>query len=155
MNTQTLLLAPVLYLLLVSVPIIVADLRFSRVPNKYTLPALYLWLVFSNTYAVVSHDWLWSLVMPIVFGIATMVAGVYFVGRELLGMGDVKLITFMALSLSWKSAWVWLIIPAGSLLIAFILFVIYYFARIEKTSIRLAPAIYVVYLVLVATLFIN
>jgi len=155
MNTQTLLFIPIAYLLAVSIPIAIADLRFSRVPNKYTLPALFLWLVCATTYAVLSGEWLWSLVLPIVFGIATLLVGVYFAGKETLGMGDVKLLVFMGLSLSWKSAWVWLILPAGSLLIALLIFIVHYFARITKLSIRLAPAIYVVYLVLVATLFLN
>ena len=154
MNT-TLLFIPLVYLLAVSLPIVFADLRVARVPNKYTLPALYLWLICSTTYAVLSGEWLWSLVLPIIFGIATLLVGVYFSGKGTLGMGDVKLLVFMGLSLSWKSAWVWLLLPAGSLLIAFGIFLFYYFTRTNKLSIRLAPAIYFVYLILTATLFLN
>jgi Flp pilus assembly protein protease CpaA len=152
---NTLLFIPVAYLLVVSIPIAIADLRFSRVPNKYTLPALYLWLICATTYAVLSGEWLWSLILPIVFGIATLLVGVYFGGKGTIGMGDVKLLVFMGLSLSWKSAWVWLLLPAGSLVIALLIFIVHYFARINKSSIRLAPAIYFVYLILTATLFIN
>jgi len=160
MNTQTLLFIPVIYLLVVSLPIVVSDLRVARVPNKYTLPSLYLWLICAGTYVVFSGDykiWLGSFVLPFICGVATLVAGVYFSGRKWIGMGDVKLFVFMGLSLSWKSAWVWLLIPAGSLLIALIVFVIYYFAgKFDKpTYIRLAPAVYVVYLVITATLFLN
>jgi Flp pilus assembly protein protease CpaA len=152
---NTLLFIPVAYLLVVSVPIVIADLRFARVPNKYTLPALYLWIICATTYAVLSGEWLWSLILPIVFGIATLLVGVYFGGKGTIGMGDVKLLVFMGLSLSWKSAWVWLLLPAGSLVIALLIFIVHYFARINKLSIRLAPAIYFVYLILTATLFIN
>jgi len=152
---NTLLFIPVAYLLVVSVPIVIADLRFARVPNKYTLPALYLWIICATTYAVLSGEWLWSLILPIVFGIATLLVGVYFGGEGTIGMGDVKLLVFMGLSLSWKSAWVWLLLPAGSLVIALLIFIVHYFARINKLSIRLAPAIYFVYLILTATLFIN
>ena len=155
MNTELLLLTPVVYLLLVGLPIVVSDFRVARVPNKYTLPALYIWLIVSITHAVVSGEWIWSLVMPIVFGLLTMFIGVYFSGRGVIGMGDVKLITFMGLTLSWKFAWVWLIIPAGSLLIGLLVAVFHYFARTNATAIRLAPAIYLVYLVLIATLFLN
>jgi len=152
---NTLLFIPVAYLLVVSVPIVIADLRFARVPNKYTLPALYLWIICATTYAVLSGEWLWSLILPIVFGIATLLVGVYFGGKGTIGMGDVKLLVFMGLSLSWKSAWVWLLLPAGSLVIALLIFIVHYFARINKLSIRLAPTIYFVYLILTATLFIN
>ena len=155
MNTELLLLTPVVYLLLVSVPIVFADVRMARVPNKYTLPALYLWLIVSPIHAFVSGEWLWSLVMPIIFGLATLIVGVFLHHKELLGMGDVKLITFMGLSLSWKFAWVWLVIPAGAFLIAIVIMLVYYFTRTYATSIRLAPAIYLVYLILTATLFIN
>lgn len=152
---DTLLFIPIAYLLVVSVPIVIADLRVARVPNKYTLPALYLWLVCATTYAVLSGEWLWSLILPIVFGIPALLVGVYFGGKGTIGMGDVKLLIFMALSLSWKSAWVWLLLPAGSLLVGFVVMLYHYFARTNATAIRLAPAIYLVYLILTATLFIN
>jgi Flp pilus assembly protein protease CpaA len=152
---DTLLFIPIAYLLVVSIPIVIADLSVARVPNKYTLPALYLWLICATTYAVLSGDWLWSLILPIVFGVATLLVGVYFGGKGTIGMGDVKLLVFMGLSLSWKSAWVWLLLPAGSLVIAFVIFTFYAFTRTNKLSIRLAPAIYLVYLILVATLFTN
>jgi Flp pilus assembly protein protease CpaA len=152
---NTLLFIPIAYLLVVSIPIVIADLSVARVPNKYTLPALYLWLICATTYAVLSGDWLWSLILPIVFGVATLLVGVYFGGKGTIGMGDVKLLVFMGLSLSWKSAWVWLLLPAGSLVIAFVIFAFYYFTRTNKLSISLAPAIYLVYLILTATLFIN
>lgn len=158
MNTQTLLFIPIAYLLVVSLPIIIADLRVARVPNKYTLPSLFIWLACAGTYVLYSGDykvWLGSLVFPILLGIATLIVGVFINQKDILGMGDVKLLVFMGLSLSWKSAWVWLILPAGSLLIALLIFVVHYFARSNATSIRLAPTIYFVYLILIATLFLN
>ena len=157
MNTEYFLLTPVVYLLLVSVPIVISDVRVARVPNKYTLPALYLWLVCATTHAVVSGEWLWSLVMPIVFGLITLAVGLPITIKGWLGMGDVKLIIFMCLSLSWKSAWVWLLLPTLPLVVGLLgaLFVVFVLKRHANKTIRLAPYIYVVYLGLVALLFLN
>jgi len=71
-------------------------------------------------------------------------------------MGDVKLITFMCLSLSWKFAWVWLVLPIASIVAGVAIGVAYVLLTKRNTnSIRLAPYIYFVYFVLVATLFLN
>jgi Flp pilus assembly protein protease CpaA len=153
---ELLLIFPIVYLSLVGIPITYFDLRVARVPNKYTLPALYIWLVCAITYAVVSGDWLWTLVMPIVFGLVSLAIGLFFSMRGSLGMGDVKLLTFMGLTLSWKSAWVWLLLPSISLALGIIVaLALVFIAKRKIKTFPLAPYIYFVYFVLIATLFLN
>ncbi len=151
-----LLAFPIVYLSVVSIPIVFFDVNQRRVPNAFTLPALYIWLICFTTYAVISGDWLWTLVMPILFGLVSLVVGVYFTGKGVVGMGDVKLITFMCLSLSWKFAWVWLVLPIASIVAGVAIGVSYVLLTgKDKNSIRLAPYIYLVYFVLIAILFLN
>jgi Flp pilus assembly protein protease CpaA len=154
---ELLLIFPIVYLSLVGIPIIYFDLRVARVPNKYTLPALYIWLICATTYAVVSGDWFWTLVMPIVFGLVSLVIFMFVsVARGYLGMGDVKLLIFMGLALSWKFAWVWLVLPSVSIALAFIVaLVLVFIAKRKINSLALAPYIYFVYFVLIAILFLN
>lgn len=153
---ELLLIFPIVYLSLVGIPITYFDLRVARVPNKYTLPALYIWLICATTYAVVSGDWLWTLVMPIVFGLVSLAIGLFFSMRGSLGMGDVKLLTFMGLTLSWKSAWVWLLLPSISLALGLIVaLALVFIAKRKIKTFPLAPYIYFVYFVLIATLFLN
>lgn len=156
MNQELLLIFPIVYLSLVGIPIIWFDVRVARVPNKYTLPALYIWLTCFTTYAILSGDWLWTLVMPILFGLVSLVVGAYLTGREIIGMGDVKLLVFMCLSLSWKFAWVWLVLPITAIIAGVAIGVLFVLLTKRNTnSIRLAPYIYFVYFVLVAILFLN
>ena len=157
MNNEMFLVIPVFYLLVVSVPILVADFHQSRVPNKYTLPALYLWLLGSISYALLSGNWLWELVVPVIAGIALIIFGVYVNAKwSAIGMGDVKLFVVMGLSLSWKFAWVWLVLPLVSMVFAIattLFLVVLTKDRREVVGGRLAPFIYLVYFGLVAVLF--
>lgn len=157
MNTLSffLLHLPIAYLALVSVPILFFDRTERRVPNKYTIPAFFLWLVCSSTYALISGEWLWSLVMPLVFGFLSIAIGVYFSGREWIGMGDVKLLVVMGLVMSYKFVWVWLVLPACSLALGIVCMWIYhnFIKRLGNTTGRLAPYVYFVYFVLIAFLF--
>ena len=155
MNTQALLLTPVVYLLLVSIPILFFDVKQRRVPNKYTLPALYLWLIGTTIYVFITGEWLWSLVIPIAIALPVLILFVVLNDKGFIGMGDVKLIVIMALTLSYKSLWVWLLIPVIPLVLATIAMVIIYLFSRRQGDIRLAPFIYFVYAVVVAVLFLN
>jgi leader peptidase (prepilin peptidase)/N-methyltransferase len=158
MNTQQIQLIaslPIVYLCLVSIPILITDVRERRVPNKYTLPTIWLWLVSAIAYALLSGEWLWGLVMPIIFGLAFIIILTYINAKwESIGMGDVKLLAFMGLSLSWKFAWVWLVLPLVSMALAIATtFLVMWITRREIVGGRLAPFVYLVYFVLVAVLF--
>lgn len=158
MNTQQLQIIaslPAIYLCLVSIPILILDFRESRVPNKYTLPTLWLWISSAIAYAVFSGEWLWGLVFPFLIGLVFIFVGTYLNAKwQLIGMGDVKLLAVMGLSLSWKFAWVWLALPLLSMAItAIVAFSIMWITRREIIGGRLAPFIYLVYFGLVAIVF--
>lgn len=158
MNTQQLQIIaslPAIYLCLVSIPILITDFTQGRVPNKYTLPTIWLWLGSAITYAVVSGEWLWGLVFPFLVGLVLVFVGTYLNAKwQVIGMGDVKLFAVMGLSLSWKFAWVWLVLPFVSMAITAILVILMArFTRREIIGGRLAPFIYLVYFGLVAIVF--
>jgi leader peptidase (prepilin peptidase)/N-methyltransferase len=91
-----------IYLLLVSWPLARIDIAERRLPNKYVLPAFPVtWIgqFFSGLLFQTWENLLISFVCSLlVFGLALGVNQV-----ALLGMGDVKLMTVMAASLSWYS----------------------------------------------------
>jgi Flp pilus assembly protein protease CpaA len=155
MNAQFFTALPVVYLLLVSIPILFFDTKQRRVPNKYSLPALFLWLVGTPIYVFLTGEWLWSLVVPIAIAIPVFILLVFISDRGILGMGDVKLLAFMGLVLSHKSLWVWLVIPLVPMLLATLVMVILYFFSRKTPDIRLAPLAYLVYFVSVIVLFLN
>lgn len=151
MNAQFFTLLPVVYLLLVSIPILFFDVKQRRVPNKYTLPALYLWLIGTTISVFITGEWLWSLVIPIAIALPVLILFVVLNDKGFIGMGDVKLIVIMALTLSYKSLWVWLAIPIIPMVLATIAMLIIR----RQSDIRLAPFVYFVYAVVVAVLFLN
>jgi leader peptidase (prepilin peptidase)/N-methyltransferase len=86
----------VIYLALFTIPLVVIDLRERRLPNKITLPAI----VVTLTGVLLSAQW------PRV-GVALLCAALLFgAGTALsfkgwLGMGDVKLLVPIGLTLGW------------------------------------------------------
>jgi len=151
---NTLLFSPALYLLFVSVPLLVMDIRVRRLPNKILLPVYPVWLISSISYAVMSGDWLSSVVLPLAIGIPVFIALLFMNYKGSLGMGDVKLLVAMGLSLSWKSLWVWTLVPAtiiiGVIGVVFIVWVLR-----KENRIALAPFAFVAYALTIAILFTN
>ncbi len=151
---NTLLFSPALYLLVVSIPLLVMDIRTRRLPNKILLPVFPVWLISSVYYAVVSGDWLSSVVLPLAIGIPIFIALIVMSNKGSLGMGDVKLLVAMGLSLSWKSLWVWAIIPA-TIIVGIVVIVFAVFVLRKENRIPLAPIAFVAYALTIAILFIN
>ena len=151
---NTLLFSPALYLLLVSVPLLVMDIRTRRLPNKILMPVYPVWLISSVSYAVMSGDWLSSVVLPLAIGIPVFIALLVMNYKDSLGMGDVKLLVAMGLSLSWKSFWVWAIVPATIIIgVIGVIFIVYVIRK--ENRIALAPFAFVAYALTIAILFIN
>ena len=74
--------------------------------------------------------------------------------KDSLGMGDVKLLVAMGLSLSWKSFWVWAIVPATIIIgVIGVIFIVYVIRK--ENRIALAPFAFVAYALTIAILFIN
>ena len=106
-----------LYLLLVSWPLAKIDIAQRRLPNKYVLPAFPITWSGQLAASLSFGGWsnlLWAQIMAIlVFGLALVVNQL-----SLLGMGDVKLMTAMALSLGWYSPLIPLLAMLATFLIA-------------------------------------
>jgi Flp pilus assembly protein protease CpaA len=156
MNLQLIQLIPVVYLLLVSIPVSATDIREYRIPNKYILPAFPLWLVSATTYSAIFGDWWNSLLLPLLLALALGIPLLILNNVGMVGMGDVKLFVIMGLSLSWKSLWVWLLFPSV-LIISTILLLAYVFflGRPLHTRSPLAPVTFMVYAITTAILFLN
>jgi leader peptidase (prepilin peptidase)/N-methyltransferase len=104
------------YLALTAWPLAKTDIKVRRLPNIYVLPSFPITILGQVTAGVITGVWvniLWAWVAMIVtFAISL------FVNRlGLMGMGDVKLMSAMALALGWYSP----LLPALSLLISFLI----------------------------------
>lgn len=129
-----------LYLFAVAWPLSRVDIREHRLPNKYVLPTFPITFFGFFLSAVLSNSWLQLF-------LATFAALVIFAVALLanrfgsLGMGDVKLIAAMTLSLAWFS----LLSPMIALVLAFVLAAMVILIRLMlrrtnlKESIALGP----------------
>ena len=97
--------AGAIYLVLVSIPLAITDARLRRLPNRLVLPggavALTGQLVACTAFG---GSW-WRLMLALGVAAAVFGLGVWLAGSGALGMGDVKLLTVLALSLGWFSVW--------------------------------------------------
>jgi leader peptidase (prepilin peptidase)/N-methyltransferase len=158
MNLQTILLLPIAYLLVVSIPLLITDIRESRLKNSIVFPGYLVWLVSAIAYTALSGDWLNALVLPLAIGLPLLVGLTIFnIRTDAIGMGDVKLIVLMGLTLSWKSLWVWLTILVIALFIGLVVTAVLAFRkRYPDTisyTIRLGVITYLVYITHLLVLF--
>jgi leader peptidase (prepilin peptidase) / N-methyltransferase len=104
------------YLVLTAWPLAKTDIKQRRLPNKYVLPAFPItWLgqLLAGVFGADFINMLWALMAGVVtFGIALLINRM-----GLLGMGDVKLMTVMALALGWYSP----LLPIVSLGLSFLI----------------------------------
>lgn len=90
------------YLLAVAWPLAKTDIREHRLPNRLVLPALPITLLSQLLAAWLEDAWMQALLALGVAAVA-FVIGLLLNGLASLGMGDVKLITVIALALGWFS----------------------------------------------------
>ena len=88
------------YLLAVAVPLTVVDLRERRLPNRLVLPAFPAALAGQVVATILGSDWM-RLAVAVISSLLLFAIGVFASTRFNFGMGDVKLISAMALALSW------------------------------------------------------
>jgi len=156
MKLETILLIPIAYLLIVSVPIMIGNIRESRIKNKYVLPGYLVWLVSAITYTALSGNWLNELVLPLVIGLSLLIAFTMISSSGIVGMGDVKIIILMGLTLSWKFLLVWLWLPLSAFVIGGLVALFSTFTtRTPKEVIRMGGIIYAVYIAHLLVLFSN
>ena len=103
MSISTLIaVIPLVYLAIVSVPLVVIDYKEHRLPNKLVLPFILIGLVSGIVASAVSGEWLRflsSFSIALGVGILAMLANYY----DYLGMGDVKLFFGSVLAVGWLS----------------------------------------------------
>ena len=102
------------YLVLTAWPLAKTDILERRLPNKYVLPAFPItWVgqVSAGFFGAGFENMIWALVAAV----ATFAISLSINRLGLLGMGDVKLMTVMALALGWYSP----LLPAVALGISF------------------------------------
>ncbi|MEI6590495.1 MAG: A24 family peptidase [Actinomycetes bacterium] len=100
LTTLFALLGPV-YLLAVSWPLAVTDIREYRLPNRLVLPGFGFALV-GQLVALSFGNW--QLLQALALSLATFALGFFANSRGFLGMGDVKLATLISLNLGWFAA---------------------------------------------------
>lgn len=104
-----------LYLVAVSLPLTVIDLRERRLPNRLTLPAFPITLA-GQGLAVALGEGIWPMIGAIISSLLAFTACLLLNRFAGLGMGDVKLISGITLALAWFSP----LLPLVALLIAFV-----------------------------------
>jgi leader peptidase (prepilin peptidase)/N-methyltransferase len=88
------------YLVAVAWPLARTDIREHRLPNKYTLPLVPITLIGQLAACLAGADWS-RLAVALGWAMGAFAVGLGINRIGTLGMGDVKLITGMSLSLGW------------------------------------------------------
>ena len=105
------------YLVLTAWPLAKTDILERRLPNKYVLPAFPItWL--GQLLAGVTGAGFVNMLWALLAGVVTFTLSLLINRLGLLGMGDVKLMTVMALALGWFSPLLPIIALGLSFLIA-------------------------------------
>lgn len=104
-----------LYLVAVSWPLAVTDIREHRLPNKYVLPAFPITLIGQLAAGLFFASW-WNLFWAAIAALVTFTVALVINRLGVLGMGDVKLMAAIALALGWYAPW----LPLASLLLTFL-----------------------------------
>ena len=125
-------LIPVAYLLAVSGPLIITDIREHRLPNKLVLPAIPIAFVSWLVLAITLNLWA-NLFIALSCGVGIFALGVLANHFGRIGMGDVKLAFALSLVVGWFSWPLALLIPVFALLL--ILVSVAYLVLIRKTGV--------------------
>lgn len=114
---ELILLIPVGYLLLASIPLVLNDMREHRLPNRFTYPAILLAFV-GTGFAALSQGAYLELISSHLSSTATFGIGYLLAKYASVGMGDVKLITATNHLLAWFSPWLVLFALTASFVLA-------------------------------------
>ena len=127
------------------IPILIADVREARVPNKIVYPMMLLTLLCWLTLAIWQGAW-FNLGMAILFFIVGILLGSFLnIKFDALGMGDVKLIATFMMMLGWFS-WQVALLFMPVIALSALLYGFFYIMLSKNVSvIRLAPVVFVVF----------
>jgi leader peptidase (prepilin peptidase)/N-methyltransferase len=120
------------YLALTAWPLAKTDILERRLPNKYVLPVFPITLLGQVAAGIVGGIW-WNMLFATMAMLITFAVSLGVNRLGLLGMGDVKLMSAMALALGWYSV----TLPVVSLLISFLIAGLVALALLVLGTIRL------------------
>lgn len=101
-------LTPVVFLLIIAIPLAAIDLKQHRLPNRFTYSAILISLLGTLGAAAISGNWE-AFLLGTVTNIALTGMALLACFRNGLGMGDVKLLVAMNQSLAYFSPWLVLV----------------------------------------------
>ena len=138
--SEALALIPALYLLAVTWPLAVIDLREHRLPNRLVLPAYPIALLAQLVASMVSMDWA-RFVFAFLCSLSVLVIGIAANYFDVLGMGDVKLAGALALVLGYFNLYLPIVAIGLAFVLAFGVIIVLMFKGKVKigTSIPLGP----------------
>ena len=128
------------YLVSVAWPLARTDIREHRLPNKYTLPLLPIALIGQLAACLAGADWS-RMAVALGWAVIAFAVGLGINRIGTLGMGDVKLITGMSLSLGWFTPFAPLLALFAAFALATIVVLFLFVARKARmgSSIALGP----------------
>jgi len=138
--SEALALIPALYLLAVTWPLAVIDLREHRLPNRLVLPAYPIALLAQLVASMVSMDWA-RHIFAVLCALSVLVVGIAANYFDLLGMGDVKLAGALALVLGYFNLYLPIVAIGMAFVLAFGVIIVLMFKGKVKigASIPLGP----------------
>ena len=120
----------IIYLLAVAIPLARTDIREFRLPNRLVLPAIPIALFGQLLASALTNQWhrvAWSMAISLAVFVCTVLISL----RGLMGMGDAKLITAIALCLAWFDP----TLPLLAILTAFVLASGYLLFRLARKKV--------------------
>ena len=133
------LIAPA-YLVAVAVPLAIIDVRQRRLPNRLVLPGLVIAIFSQLGASAISGRWQ-NLLTSLSAGVVAFLLCWAINSIGAIGMGDVKLIALITMSLAWFD-WIWPVAAlAGAFVLATVLVLLGYIFRRSKlgATIPLGP----------------
>ncbi|MDG2497760.1 MAG: prepilin peptidase [Aquiluna sp.] len=102
MNIAYVSVAPILLIAILSIPLAVIDIRQHRLPNVFTYTAISGSLLATFITSAATDRWV-EFGSALVAGLLTAIIGYLLVRIKAIGMGDIKLLIAMHISLAWHS----------------------------------------------------
>jgi len=135
-------LLPLVYLVIVAIPLVVIDIQQHRLPNKIVIPFLFLSLVSNILSYGLAGEWI-TLAASVGFPLAMFILGIVANYYNWIGVGDVKLLTAVMLMVGIYSPVLALWIPLISVACGVLLAVIQMLRKDYGRSVPLGPWILV------------
>jgi leader peptidase (prepilin peptidase)/N-methyltransferase len=134
------ILLPIAYIAILSIPLAITDFRQHRLPNPMTISAILVTGVSLAVLAFTSDTW-HRPITGLLAGFITFMVGFLLAKRDAIGMGDVKLLSSLNAIAGYFSPLLALIsLTAGLVIATLASLVLYFFRRVSlESSLPLGP----------------